>query len=72
MRTVELEGRLSGLSGSCPTVTFKVRAQDVYTTSSTRYDDGRCGDLRNGQSVEIRGTLMSDGRVRADRVEIDD
>jgi hypothetical protein len=72
VRTIDLEGRLSGLSGACPAVTFRLRGYDVYTTSSTRYDDGECPDLRNGDEVEVRGTLMSDGRVRADRVEIDD
>ncbi|CAN5632498.1 hypothetical protein BH23ACI1_BH23ACI1_05500 [soil metagenome] len=62
---------MSGLSGSCPALTFTLRGLAVYTTSATRYDDKRCEDIRNGREVEIRGTLMSDGRVRADRVEID-
>jgi hypothetical protein len=72
VRSIDLEGRLSNLSGECPIVTFRLRGYDVYTTSSTRYDDGQCRHLRNGREVEVRGMLMSDGRVRADRVEVDD
>jgi hypothetical protein len=72
VRTVDLEGRVAGLSGSCPALTFTIRGQAVYTTPATQYDDGRCEDIRNGRQVEVRGTLMSDDRVRADRVEIGD
>jgi hypothetical protein len=69
---VELEGRVASLSGSCPAVTFSIRGQRVYTTSDTRFEDGRCSTLRNGLEVEVDGMLMSDGSVRADVVEIDD
>jgi hypothetical protein len=72
VRQIRIDGRINDLAGSCPAVTFSVRGQSIYTTSETRYDDGRCQRLRNGRDVEIRGTLMSDGRVRADEVEIDD
>lgn len=71
VRSIELKGRVSALDGSCPARTFTVDGRTVYTTSETRYDDGSCGRLRNGVEVKIRGTLMSDGQVRADRVEFD-
>jgi len=61
------------LAGSCPSVTFSVRGQRAYTTPDTRYKKREgCSSLRNGVEVEIDGTRMSDGRVRVDRVEIDD
>lgn len=71
VRQVDVRGRMRDLSGSCPNVTFRVRAERIYTTAATQYDDGRCQQLRNNRDVRVRGMLMSDGRVRADRVEID-
>jgi hypothetical protein len=60
------------VAGTCPEVTFRIGGQTLfYTTADTRYDDVRCSDLRNGMSVEIKGTLMSDGRIRADQIERD-
>jgi hypothetical protein len=72
VRQVEIEGRIQQLAGTCPALTFRIGGQTlVYTTADTRYDDVTCGELRNGMSVEIEGTLMSDGRIRADEIERD-
>ena len=71
MKEVSLEGKLENKSGSCPTVTFKVGGDVVYTTSVTKYERGECKDLRDDAKVDVRGMLMSDGRVRADRVKFE-
>lgn len=60
------------MSGSCPTLTFVVDGRQVYTTGDTGFKKGNCRDLRNGMEVEVKGMLMSDGTVRAQRVEEDD
>lgn len=70
MREIELEGRVTELSGACPALTFKIRGLTVYTNSDTDFDR-RCSDVRNGREVEVEGMLMSDGTVRADKVEKD-
>lgn len=63
---------MQNLSGSCPSLVFEVERKTVYTTPSTEYDDGRCKDVKKNKKIEIKGTLMSDGRVRANEVEVDD
>jgi hypothetical protein len=60
------------VSGSCPAIRFELQGRTVYTTSATEYDDGRCRDIERRERVQVTGMLMSDGRVRADEVELDD
>ena len=71
MKEVTLKGNLESASGTCPTLTFRVDDDVVYTTSVTKYERGECKDVRNDAKVEVRGMLMSDGRVRADRVKFE-
>jgi hypothetical protein len=70
--SIELEGTIASLSGSCPTVSFSLRGRQVVTTPQTRFSDGNCRDLRNGVEVEVDGDLYTDGTVRATRIELDD
>jgi hypothetical protein len=69
--TVEIEGRVSGLEGSCPNLRFAIRGQTILTNSATRYDDGSCFDIRNGLSVEVEGIRQADGTLLAIEIEID-
>ena len=70
--TVDVEGRVSELSGSCPNLTFRVDGTTVVTSADTRFRGGRCDRIRNGAEVEVKGRRLEDGRVRAEEVEIDD
>jgi hypothetical protein len=70
--SIELDGRVGSLTGSCPNLSFSVRGRQVQTTSQTRFDDGNCRDMRNGVDVEVDGDLYSDGTVRARQVAIND
>jgi len=72
VREIELEGELSQLTGSCPDRRFTLQGRTVYTTASTQYQKGNCNTLKNKADVEVKGMLMSDGTVRADRVKFDD
>ena len=60
------------LSGSCPVVAFEVSGRTVYTSLKTDFDKGKCKDIKSGLEVEVKGMLMSDGRIRADKVSFDD
>jgi hypothetical protein len=72
VRPIDVSGRIGrDISGSCPAVVFAVGDRLVYTSVKTDYDEGKCKDIRRGEFVEVRGMLMSDGRVRADRVNFD-
>lgn len=72
MREVELEGPISNLAGSCPTVTFSVRSERVATTAATAFHDVTCAALRNGMVVEVEGPRQADGVIGAVKVEVED
>ena len=53
-------------------LSFTLLTRTVYTTEQTMFSKGPCRELQNGREIEVRGMLMSDGRVRADRVRFED
>lgn len=70
---VEVEGSISALSATsgCPSVTFNVSSQRVFTDTATEFDKLACSGLANGSRVEVKGLRQADGRVRAKRVRRD-
>jgi hypothetical protein len=66
----EVKGTVSGLTGTCPDLTFTVGTRVVRTGSATVFDD-RCTDIRNGVRVEATGTRAENGTFTATRVEVD-
>ena len=67
----EVSGTVSGLTGTCPALTFVVRDRTVKTSSATRFDDG-CATIKNTVRVEVKGQIAADGSLTASRVELDD
>jgi len=57
------------LSGSCPGIRFRFGDFIVIADGATRFDDVSCESIRSGMRVEVRGMLMSDGTVRAERIK---
>jgi hypothetical protein len=70
--TVEFEGRIMSLSGSCPNVTFVAALRSVVADGDTDYKGGRCRDLSRYDRVKVRGTTLPNGSVRASRIDIKD
>ena len=68
----ELEGSVSNLSGTCPALTFTVRATTVRTNGVTRFKDGPCSRIANGVRLEVEGRRQPDGSILATEVELDD
>ena len=68
----ELEGSVSNLSGTCPALTFTVRATTVRTNGVTRFTDGSCSRIANGVRLEVEGRRQPDGSILATEVEFDD
>jgi hypothetical protein len=64
------DGAVSGLSGSCPNLSFSVGSRRVVTNDNTRFTQGNCRRMRNGLGVDITGTVSS-GTVHATRVEME-
>ncbi|HSK08046.1 MAG TPA: BACON domain-containing carbohydrate-binding protein [Vicinamibacterales bacterium] len=69
---IRLSGRVSGLSGACPNLTFTVERQTVFTDSSTKFTSGNCRHVTNGRYVRVDGLVREAGRVYAVTVEIGD
>ena len=55
----EVEGKISGLTGSCPNLTFTIGSTTVKTSSGTQFKNVACGALANGTEVEADGTLSN-------------
>ena len=69
----ELEGVVSGLSDSCPGITFTVQSTKVKADQNTTYGSTTsCGAIKNDLKVEVKGIKQSDGSVLARRISIDD
>jgi len=69
-KPAEVEGTVSGLTGTCPSLTLMVGSTKVTTDGSTRFDDGPCSQVANGVKVEATGARQSDGSIRAARLEL--
>ena len=70
-RQADLSGTVSGLGGTCPSITFTVRGTVVRTNSATDFRDA-CARIANAVRVEVRGNREAGGQVLATRVELDD
>jgi hypothetical protein len=67
----DVEGVVSGSTGTCPSVTFMVKTTKVTVNSATTYDKTSCADAtKNGASVDVTGTKQADGSVLAKKVEL--
>jgi hypothetical protein len=67
----DVEGAISGLGGTCPSVTFFIGSTKVTTNALTSYEDITCLTLANNQRVEVTGNRANDGSVVATRIERD-
>ena len=66
---IEIEGDVSRLAGSCPTVTFRLESQLVRTTSSTSFEHIKCSELKNGLELEVYGRMQSDSSLTATGIQ---
>jgi hypothetical protein len=66
---VQLEGQVSGLTGTCPSLTFRISGTTVATIASTMIDGG-CAKVVNGAAVLVNGVRQSDGSVTASDVVV--
>ena len=67
----EIEGNVSGLTGTCPAITFMVGTRTIKTSSTTVFEDP-CSLILNTVRVEVKGLPAADGTFSATRVEIED
>jgi hypothetical protein len=67
---VTLQGSVSDLAGSCPTISFVVDRTRVTASDTTVYQRGNCRQVSNRESVRVTGTRQADGSVAASQIEI--
>jgi hypothetical protein len=67
---VTVEGRVSELEGSCPSLRFVVNGSSIVTDAETRFTRGNCRRVENGLDVLVEGKRMSNGSVRASKIEL--
>ncbi len=67
---VMVSGTISGLSGTCPAVTFTVAGKKVVTSAATTWGDLKCADLKGDSKVIAIGPAQADGSVLATGVRI--
>jgi hypothetical protein len=65
---VTLNGSISSLTGTCPTVTFTLGNRTVFTDASTRFRDS-CSALATGTAVRVDGEEAASGQVYATTVD---
>lgn len=63
-------GSVTGLSGTCPTISFTLGQTAVRTNADTRFDQGSCADVKNGVDAGAAGAKQSDGSITAARVHL--
>jgi hypothetical protein len=68
--SLELQGALQGLAGTCPSVTFKVNGTPLAAASATEFRNGLCAHLEEGTSIKLQGRRQADGSVLAEKVEM--
>jgi hypothetical protein len=66
-----VSGAVSGLSGTCPSLTFKVAGTTVTTSQTTTFGQGGCAEVANGTSVVVGGIAQKDGSIQATHVFVD-
>ena len=68
----ELKGAVSGLTGTCPTVSFTVGGTKVTTSETTEFADVSCADIQDDMVLEVKGSRQADGSIAAAKVESGD
>jgi Domain of unknown function (DUF5666) len=64
------EGPVSGLTGTCPALTFTLSGTPVRTTDRTQFEGGTCADLKEGGRAGASGPQDAAGVITAQHVKI--
>jgi uncharacterized protein DUF5666 len=68
---MEVDGAVTGLSGSCPELSFTVSGIQVVTDRDTDFKKLACREIRPGLEVKVKGKKRTDGVILAEKVEKD-
>jgi hypothetical protein len=65
----ELKGAVSGLTGTCPSVSFTVGDTKVTASETTEFADVTCADIKDDMVLDVKGPRQPDGSIVAAKVE---
>jgi hypothetical protein len=71
LATIELDGEVSQVTGSCPDIRFRIDGLLVIASAATDYRKSSCRDVQDGRHAKVRAQVMSDKSIRAERIEVD-
>jgi hypothetical protein len=69
---VTVSGAVLTVTGRCPDLTFTILGNTVATNGDTKFDGGKCGNVKVGHLVTVQGTPGSNGVIAADVVKFDE
>jgi len=69
---VTVSGTVLTVTGRCPDLTFTIPGSTVTTNRDTKFDGGKCGNVKTGRLVAVQGTRASNGVIAADVVKFDE
>ena len=64
------QGAVSGLTGTCPALSFKLGDTAVTTNDKTRFVGGTCGDVKDGARIGAMGPTDASGAMTAAAVRV--
>lgn len=68
----KIEGTVKNVSGTCPNLRFVIAETRIVTKENTKFEDGTCDAVKNGERVEAKGKLDASGTLTAWKVELED
>ena len=64
---IEVTGQVDQMKGGCPNISFTIDKTPVRTTAATDFQSA-CKDIKNRDTVTVRGLQQVDGSILADTV----
>jgi hypothetical protein len=67
----EVSGKVTAMTGVCPTLTLTVNSTTVLTNGSTTFKTA-CANIKVGTRVDVEGSRQGNGSLLATRIGLDD
>ncbi len=68
--TVTITGTASAFEGTCPTIVFTLEGKRIRASAETTYENGVCGDVKNGARATATGTPSGETVVLAKKITL--
>ena len=69
-QSVTFTGKVSNLSGRCPSIAFAASGKSITTDLLTVFQHGNCGDVKNGVTISGSGTTSTGTSIKATVIDL--